>query len=347
MKKLNLLIKKLNGYKVDALCVFKAENISYLTGFRQAPGNCLLITADKIIYFTDFIYRNEAISFFGAKNQIEVVYTQNNWQQTLKYYAKRLNLKTIGVEESIPLPFYQRLKTIFSFCQINTIPNSVEDLRIIKTAAEIKAIKKAVAITKDAFSYIKEIIDSGSTEKDIFLELERFLCLKGDIRPAFDPIVAFGANTAIPHHISGHNKLGKNSLCLIDCGAKYRGYCADLTRIFFFDKMPPYLKKIYDIVKKAKESAVKKVKSGVKIKTVDKAARDYIAKKGFAKNFGHGLGHGVGLEVHERPFLNPKNEGILKEGMVITIEPAIYLTRRFGIRLEDTILVKKNKAEIL
>ncbi|MBN3040646.1 MAG: M24 family metallopeptidase, partial [Candidatus Omnitrophica bacterium] len=128
---------------------------------------------------------------------------------------------------------------------------------------------------------------------------------------------------------------------------KHSGYCADLTRVFFSGKMPILFKKVLDTVKKAQELAINKIKPGVKARDIDNAARNHIEKKGWGKYFGHGLGHGVGLSVHEPPFIGPNSNQILREGMVITIEPAIYLTGKFGIRIEDMVLVKKNKPEVL
>jgi len=184
------------------------------------------------------------------------------------------------------------------------------------------------------------------SEKDLRIEIERFLRLKGDIDLAFPTIVASGKNTAFPHHQSSNKKLS-NEILLIDLGSKYYGYCADLTRLFFWGKIPILLRKIYDTVRKAQEIGIKKIKDGVKASAVDKAAREIIDKKGWSKYFGHGLGHGVGLCVHEPPMIGPNCNRILKEGMVVTIEPAIYLSNKFGVRLEDMVLVRKKKGEIL
>jgi Xaa-Pro aminopeptidase len=211
---------------------------------------------------------------------------------------------------------------------------------MIKSLEEIRCIKKAISITLQGFEYAQEIYDQMSTEKALAIELERFLKIKGDRHIAFSPIVACGIHSTYPHHEPREIKLNKKYF-LIDLGSKYCGYCADLTRVFFWGKMPPLFNKIYSTVQKAHEKAFKSVKSGVSAKSVDKAARDVVEKAGLGKHFVHGTGHGVGLSVHEPPFLNRYNEERLEEGMVLTLEPAIYLPGKFGVRIEDMVCVKE------
>ncbi len=183
------------------------------------------------------------------------------------------------------------------------------------------------------------------TEKDLSIEAERFLRLKSDNKTAFPVIVASGKNTAFAHHRPKETRIDK--FFLIDLGARHYGYCADLTRVFVWGKMPSRFQKAYAAIKKAKDAAISKIKEGVKACEVDKAARDVIEKNGFGKYFLHGLGHGVGLRVHEPPYLKPDCDEILKEGMVITIEPGIYYKDHFGIRTEDMVVVKSGKGELI
>ena len=217
---------------------------------------------------------------------------------------------------------------------------------MIKSNRELSCIRHSIHISEEAFELVREIYDPGMSEKDLSIEIERFLRYKGDNETAFPPIVASGKNTVFPHHRPQNEKLTAN-FSLIDLGSKYYGYCADLTRMFFWGRMPLLWKKIYDTVRKAQSLSIKKIKDGVKASEVDNVAREFIDKKGWGKYFGHGLGHGVGLSVHEPPVLGPNCNQILKEGMVITIEPAIYLKDKFGIRLEEMVLVKNGKGEIL
>lgn len=344
-KKLTLCFRLIAKKRYDAFIISNPVNVEYLSGFRCGDGY-LLLTNGKATYFTNFIYFNEA-----KKNTVwEVKSCGKNIFKSVSDYIKGKKLKNIAFEgRHLPFDEYAFLKNILVKKNISLTSESdiIENIRAVKNSTEIDKIKKATSISLEAFRFINEIYSSKMSEKDVSIEAERFLKVKGDIDLAFSPVVAFDKNSAIPHHYVSSLKGGKNSLLLIDLGAKYQGYCADLTRVFFLGKMPVHLRKIHDIVLKAKDLAVKSIKDGVKASDVDKVARSFIEKQGFGKYFGHGLGHGVGLCVHESPYLSPKNNQILKSGMVITIEPAIYLPNKFGVRLEDMVIVKSRKGEII
>ncbi|MCD6228767.1 MAG: aminopeptidase P family protein [Candidatus Omnitrophica bacterium] len=344
-KRIKDCLKSIERAGLDALLVSNPYNIKYLTGFREANGY-LLISPKGVVYFTNFIYAQEAKKITLWK--IEVV--DYNLFETIvkKIYALKIN--NLGFE-SKHLPFleYKEFKKNLNMRGINFIKtiDLIENLRAVKTQEEIALIKKAVDITLEGFKFAKELIDPAITERKLALEVERFLRIKGDNEVAFSPVVGFGKNSAFPHHLPDYEILGGKRMFLIDLGAKYCGYCADLTRVFFLDKMPLSLKKIYDIVRGAKDLVLKKIRPGLKGKEIDRIARQFIEKKGKGKNFGHGLGHGVGLCVHEKPFLNPHSEEIVRENMVLTIEPAIYLTNRVGVRLESMVVVTSVGAEVL
>jgi len=263
---------------------------------------------------------------------------------------RKMGLKKVGFEaKAIPYAEHAEFKKNLENKDIDFVHTSdlIANLRMIKNAWELKLISKSVKITEEAFSFFQDFIYEGLTEKFIAIELEKFTKIKSDLELAFPPVVASGQSSAQPHYSPQDNKIRRNQPILIDLGSKYCGYCSDLTRVFFLSKMPNYLKRIIDIVKKAKQLSIDKIREGVKIKEIDKAARSYIEKKGYGKFFGHSLGHGVGLEVHELPGVNSRNEAFLEEGMVFTVEPAIYIPGKFGIREESMVLVKKRKAEIL
>ncbi|OPX29380.1 MAG: hypothetical protein B1H08_03920 [Candidatus Omnitrophica bacterium 4484_171] len=340
-----LALKNIEKEGLDALLLSNPVNISYLTGFRPAEGY-LLINSKRLVYFTNFIYAQEARKLRMWKVNI----SRSNIFANIVKETIALHIKNIGFEEkNISYLEYKKIKEMFLKEHIKFLPSYgiIEKMRSVKKKDEIALIKKAVDITSSGIEFIKEIMNPNMTEKYLQTETERFLKLKGDDTLAFPPVVAFGKNTSIVHHIPSQKKLSNNKIILIDLGARYYGYCADLTRTVFLDKMPLSIKRIYGIVQRSAELAIKKIREGVKINEVDKAARDFIDKKGFGKYFGHGLGHGVGMSVHEEPYLNPFNSNILKKGMVVTIEPAIYLPSKFGIRIENMILVKTNRAEVL
>lgn len=338
-------LKCLYRNDLDSLLLSSPANIKYLTGFREAEGY-LLLSPQKNVYFTSALYAQEAKSI--AYWQLQV-YEANVFEAVAKT-AKKMRLKKLGYEaKHLSFLEYKKFKQHLNSQDINFLKtvDLVENMRTIKSKEEIKHIKKAIKVTLESFEFVKEIVDQSFSEKLLALEVEKFLKLKGDIDIAFPPIVAFGINTSRPHHIPSEHKLRNCEAILVDFGAKIQGYCADLTRVYFLSKMPFYLKRIYDIVRKTQEISIKKIRAGVKAKEVDKVAREFIHKKHFGKYFCHGLGHGVGLEVHEKPFLNPHNEDVLKENMVVTIEPAIYLPNKYGVRLESMVLVKTKKAEVL
>jgi len=178
-------------------------------------------------------------------------------------------------------------------------------------------------------------------------EIERFIRYHGASDKAFDIIVASGPNSSFPHHIPSQRKLKKDEPVLIDIGVDYQGYKCDLTRIFFLDRIKGLNLKIYDIVREAQGRAIGKVGPGCKISEIDKASRQYIAEKGYAERFCHNLGHGIGLDVHEAPQISSGEDAFLETGMVFTVEPGIYLPNKFGIRIEDMILVTQEGNEVL
>jgi Xaa-Pro aminopeptidase len=338
-------IAKISLENLDGLLISSSINITYLTGFREAEGYLLVSRNAQPVYFTNFLYKYEAKKL----NNCEVRISTGDIFKLIAETTQKLALKKIGFEaKNLPFLEYRKIKDFLSKYNIDFLKtiDIIESLRKIKTPQEIACIRKSIAITLQALQFTQEIASEKFTEKGLSIEIEKFLRLKGDNQIAFPIIVASGKNSAFAHHICSQAKLN-HKFFLIDLGAKYYGYCADLTRVFFWGKMPFLFRKIYDIVLKAKDLGIKSIKDGVAAKKVDLAAREYIEKSGFAKYFGHGLGHGVGLAVHEAPFINSKNEEILKEGMVITVEPAIYLNGKFGVRLEDMVLVKSNKGEIL
>ena len=342
---LSACVKEIKKEGLDGLLISNPVNIAYLTNFKNAEGYLLITAGERLVYFTSPLYAQEA----KAVKSWQAVISSVNIFDDIKEISAKLKLKSVGFE-SKHLPFleHKKLKDLFASCDIYLIETTdlIQSLRAIKKSWEISLIRKSTAASLEAFDFIGQIYDPRKREKDLQIEIERFLRLKADNEIAFSPIVAGGKNSCFPHHRSSSDKLNRK-MCLIDLGSKHYGYCADLTRVFFWGKMHPYFKRIYNIVLKAKSLSIKKIKDGVRACDVDKAARDFIEKHGYGKCFTHGVGHGIGLSVHEPPFLNRFNTQRLKEGMVVTIEPAVYLNGKFGIRIEDMVLVRKNKAEIL
>jgi len=331
---------------LDALLVSLPANISYLVE-SQSRDSYLLVSLKENIYFTDSRYVEEASIFL--ENNSKLKECNGSVFKHISESISNLELKNIGVEERyLPFAEFTKIKE-YSRGNFNLIPTHsiVEDKRQIKDAQEIAKLKKAAQITFLALEYIKQFIVPGIKEIEVVAELERFIRYQGARAPSFDIIVATGPNSSQPHYLSGERKLRDNEPVLIDFGVDYQGYKSDLTRVLFLGKINVLERKIYDVVLKAQELAIKRITPGAEMAEIDRVARGYIAKKGYAKYFTHNLGHGFGLEVHESPQIAPNEASAIKPGMTFTIEPGIYLPSKFGIRIEDMILVTNKGTEVL
>jgi Xaa-Pro aminopeptidase len=345
MTRIKHLISVLSKERLDGILISNPTNVIYLTGVDYCEGYLLITRRDGVFFFSSPLYQYDAHRYENWK----VILTPNNTFLTIAKIIKALGLKRVGFEAKyLPLLEYRKINQYLMAKHISfeTTIDLIEKLRMIKDSKEIAAMRQAHAITKETLEYTSEIVRANMSEKELNIEIQHYMKLKADARLAFDPIVASGKNSASPHHISGSKKLNQN-IVLIDLGARCYGYCADLTRVLFWGKMPVLFKRIYDIVKKAQELSIKKIRDGVTAASVDKAARSFIDKKGYGKQFIHGTGHGLGLKVHEPPYINATNETVLKEGMIVTIEPGIYINNKFGIRIEDMVLVTKKGAQVL
>ncbi len=337
---------KLRQDNLDGLILSSPANISYLTNFTSRDSY-FLISKKPNIYFTDSRYAQEAKK--GLKGLALITKINGSVFKIIADTCVDLGLKRIGFEERyLAFAEHKKIKEELNN-RGDLIPTYglVEELREIKTAEELEKIKKAIQITIKAFKFIKNFIVPGKKEIEVAAELERFIRYCGAESSAFDIIIASGTNSSFPHHLTSQRKIKNNEPILIDMGVDYMGYKSDLTRVFFLGKINPAVKRIYDIVCKAQDKAIKEIKPAVQINKIDAAARQYITQKGYGGFFGHNTGHGIGLEVHEEPRISSKVEGILKPDMVFTVEPAIYLPNKFGIRLEDIILVTKKGSNVL
>jgi Xaa-Pro aminopeptidase len=331
---------------LDGLLVSLPANISYLTE-SLSRDSYLLVSLKENIYFTDSRYTEEAKVFLKDNASFRecngFVFTR------IAEAALNLGLKNLGFEERY-LPFAEFAKV--KECargKFNLIPTHsiVEDKRQLKGVQEIIKLRKATQITALALEHIKQFLVPGVKEIEIVAELERFIRYQGARSSAFDIIVASGPNSSQPHHLSGERKLKKDEPVLIDLGVDYQGYKSDLTRVLFLGKISVLVRKVYDIVLKAQELAIKRIRPGAEMAEIDRVAREYIAAHGYAECFTHNLGHGFGLEVHEAPHISGREASAMKPGMTFTVEPGIYLPGKFGIRIEDMILITNKGCEVI
>lgn len=332
------LQKKLNAKKLSAILITKPENVRYISGFRGSFGY-IFVTKKSTYLVTDFRYLSKAKKDLSKKIKVINIV---DFPKQLKRYKKvgfEVNHITVGKLKA----WKKKYKSI---TWIET-ENFIEDFRMTKSQTELKQMKKASDIANAVFEMIQKKVKPGITEREVANEIEHQIKKIGGDGVSFPAIVAFGSNSAIPHHEASSIKLKKNEIILIDMGAKYKGYCSDMTRMILPKKTSELQKKVYSIVEKAQKEAIKNVKPGMKCSELDKIAREIIKKAGYEEKFGHSLGHGVGLEIHEEPRVSEKCNTVLKEGMVITIEPGIYLDGKFGVRLEEMGVVTKGGFKVL
>jgi Xaa-Pro aminopeptidase len=331
----------LNKKKLGCFIIVKPANVRYVTGF--SGDDSWAIIAPKTVYLvTDSRYTEQAA---GECRNCEIVERKGSIAQATAGIINGLeNVRAIGVEGSCSIVIFKTLQKKIKK-RLRPAADIIEQSRVIKDDSETAAIKKAADIAAKALKKILKDIKPGISENELAGKLDLQICLSGG-KTSFDTIVAFGANASRPHHQPGDRKLKKNDTVLIDFGARYKGYCSDVTRCFGVGKPDALYKKIYKAVKEAHDAAIKMVKGGVEIKTVDSAARNIIARYDLPV-YGHGTGHGLGLEIHEGPILTKKMKGKLKAGMVCTIEPGVYIPGKLGVRIEDDVLVTKTNCRIL
>jgi Xaa-Pro aminopeptidase len=343
-KRTRAIRQQLIGEKADCLIVTSPANVSYVTGFTGADS-WAVITKDRAYLLTDSRYTEQAgkdcvgCKIIQRPDTVPIV-------EAATELVKARRLARIIIEDSASLTCFQSLrKNLKSYANLRSSAGLIESQRCIKDRNEIVRISKAAAIAAKALRQTLLGLKPGITENELAGFLD-FQIRKLGAVSSFDTIVAFGPNASRPHHRPGTRRLKKNDAVLIDFGAKYKGYCCDITRCFAVGAPSTFYTKVYHVVEQAQAAAIKMVRAGVKISQVDAAAREVIAKNGLPV-YGHGTGHGLGLEIHELPYIKAKTKGNLRAGVVITIEPGVYMPGRLGVRIEDDVLVTENGCELL
>ena len=337
--KIKWLRNKLNGLNMQGMIVTNPVNIKYLTNI-EAEG-ILLITRKENIFLTDSRYIEHVNAILTIEDGI-VVY--NIKDLILDDYENFfLFCENVGFEESHLT--YLKYKEYMHKFRINNFEETegiIEKQRMIKEEEELEKIKKACSITDDCFEHLKSFIKVGMSEKEIANEIENFFLKNGADELAFDTIVASGKNSSMPHAVPTDKLIEPGDPITIDMGCKYKGYCSDMTRTIFAGFVPQYVKPIYDLVLKNQIQVAENLKEGANIKLLSKSVENDFKLNGF--DMLHSIGHGVGLDIHEYPFFGARVDFLLKENMVVTDEPGIYIPNQFGVRIEDTLLISKYSA---
>lgn len=342
--RLRALRKAMRREGLAALAVTNRKNVRYLTGFTGSAGACL-ISSGSAVFITDFRYRSQAAKqvppdFRRAEHASPI--------QGIARELKKTRAKTLAFEEAhVTHGVYRQLRRLIKGVRLKPVSGLVEGLRLCKDPGEVRMLKRGARVNGDALREISASIRPGRAESDVALDLETAMRRRGASGASFDTIVASGPRSALPHGIASSRKLKKGDLITIDFGAVVSGYHADTTRVFSLGRPTPKGEKIFNIVLEAQMTALEAVKPGVLCGEVDKAARGVIAGYGYGEAFGHGTGHGVGLDIHEAPRLGPGVKEELRPGMVVTVEPGIYLPRWGGVRIEDMVLVTERGKEVL
>jgi Xaa-Pro aminopeptidase len=341
----------LSESKLDAILISSISNIIYLTNYsgfsKEEREAYLFITKNSQYILTDGRYTTAVKTLIPDFKLVEIT-NKLSATKILELLIKKHKIQKIGFEgHNITHLEHKKLtKALGKMSHID-----LTSLRSIKNSDEISTIEKACKLGDKTFDYILKKICLGISEKEIAFEIEMFIKKHGaDI--SFPPIVAFGKNSANPHHVPTNTKLVKNQIILMDFGAKFEGYCSDMTRTIFFGSANTKFKKIYQTVLDAQSGTIDFLKSlilnhkSISASDVDKISRNYIISKGYP-TIPHSLGHGVGIQIHESPRLSPKSKDILKEGMVFSVEPGIYTPNFGGVRIEDLVALKENGPKLL
>jgi Xaa-Pro aminopeptidase len=336
-------VQRLTQRKLDGLLVSSPASVRYLTGYAGSNG-LVLLTSAECHFFTDPRYATDARASIDATVHI----CTKPLIEEAGRVAKRKRLRWLGFEPGwTQVEAYERLKRAAGSVKLQPAGGIIEDLRAVKSAEEIAKIRASVLTNSEAFQKTLRRIRPGVREMDVAAELDFQMRMAGADKAAFETIVASGARTALPHAHPTDKKLEAGELLLIDMGAMREGYASDMTRMAHLGAPPKKIRGLYKAVLEAQLAGVAAVKAGVAAAKVDAAARDVLKRHQLDRAFVHSTGHGLGLEIHEGPRIARKQRARLQAGMVVTVEPGVYLEGLGGIRIEDTVLVTEQGCEIL
>jgi Xaa-Pro aminopeptidase len=337
-RRLSALIDGLTAAHVDGLLVTSLPNIRYLTGFSGSSA-LLFVAPREVVLITDFRYQTQVKDEVGDFARV-IIQAQSLWAGLWQQLPQLANLEVAGFESAHLLHRdFQRLLEAGARWQWRPTVDLVETLRERKDPGELSLIEAANGIATRALDRAMREVKAGMSELAVAGVLEKALRDEGSEGFPFPSIVASGPRSALPHARSSSRRIESGDFLLLDFGAEFNGYCADVTRTFVVGRAGTEQREIYDIVRAANESAARRVRAGMTGRDADAIARDYIEQRGYGDLFGHSLGHGLGLEVHEAPRLAKSAEGALAEGAVVTIEPGIYRPGWGGVRIEDDVFL--------
>ena len=349
LDRIGRLKKKMAGDGLDAMIIAEPRNLRYISGFTGSAGYVIILlktNGDKFL-LADPRYSEQAEREAPG---FEVIQYERDPENAIADILNSHALATVGFEkDALTYSEYERLSGKWKSAgfTLKPVEDLVGQLRAVKEEEEIRAIRRAAALADQAFSAWLPTVRPGLEERELANELEYIMRKLGADFAAFPTIVASGARSSMPHASASRSRLARGDLLLIDFGATVDGYNSDMTRTLSLGPWGAEQRRAYSAVLEAQSLALREIAPERGAKEIDAAARDLIARRGFRDRFGHGLGHGVGLAVHEFPRLSPQSDDLLEPGMVVTVEPGIYLPGRFGVRVEDMVLVTSTGYELL
>lgn len=335
MSRVKDIQQEMKKQEVEALLITSPYNLRYASNFTGSTG-LSVITHDKAFFVTDFRYTEQAADQAVG---FEIIKNTGPIYEEVKTIVENEQISSLGFEKDfVTFATYEQIKTLLT-SELKPVSGLIESLREIKEQSEVDTIQKAINITEYAFEEILNYIKPGISEIEVANKLDFLMREKGAAGVSFDTIVASGKRSAMPHGVASEKKIEQGDMITLDFGCYFNGYVSDMTRTFSLGDPGEELKKIHQIVLDANLKVTEQAGPGVTGKALDSVARDYITEKGYGEAFGHSTGHGIGLEVHEGPGINFRNEKSLVKGNMITNEPGIYIPGLGGVRIEDDLLI--------
>lgn len=341
---MKLVRDQLGRRSLDALLVTNLTSVRYLSGFTGSSATCLVLS-HKAAFISDGRYLTQSSRevkgmeiLIGAEPHLEIIKKNGLLKDGL----------SIGFEsDHVPVSLMEKMTALFSRCRWEPTAKLVEEIAMVKDEEEIRLIRKAVELTDEVFDQILPELRPGVEEREIAAKISYITRMMGADGDAFDPIVASGPHSALPHAVPSEREFREGDFVVVDFGARYHGYHADMTRTVVIGSVTDRHREVYEVVREAQAQACKSARAGMTCKQMDSVARDIIDQKGYGDRFVHGTGHGLGLEIHTLPRLSQLSEDSLHENYVVTIEPGVYIPDWGGVRIEDDVVIKKDGCEVL
>jgi Xaa-Pro dipeptidase len=351
------LLSIIQDLKIDALILTAPDNAEYFTGVPTIADSTQILYADKKGSVKIYVPVLEFYRFRdGLKDRVEVYgvsksikpddarVVDKDWKEIINDLLK--DNEKVGVDKSFPSTLSNVLSALPSEKVVDASSRIWKE-RMVKTREEVDAIKKAIEITSKGVHTLASMVTEGVTEAELTGYFEERVRMEGISRYAFEPIISFKPNNSYPHNIPTSRRLGRNDIILVDVGVKYKGRCSDITRILRYGRLSEEEKKALELVEQALYVGIESAQPGVKAGEPAAKVVEFFEKNGAGKKFIHGLGHGIGVVVHEPPYLRLGSETVLEPGMVFTVEPGLYYPGRFGVRLEEDVLITKKGPRVL